>query len=246
MGWKPSADLVHVVASTWTRDWTYHRYGSVQLSAAIRASPTRTVVFALWHHSLLSLVGGFPAHGHLKVAALASLSGDGAIIANYLDRIGIRTVRGSSSRGAAQGAKAVLEALRDGYHVAIAVDGPRGPARQPKLGVLELARICGVPIVPVASRASRELRFRSWDRFRLPWPRAHLAWAFGAPLSFTQEFVPGAAVLAARQRQLATALDDLEASMATRIGARDRYPAGRLLDWRRTPMTGVDDPTSAL
>lgn len=232
MGWKPSPDLVFAVASRWTGSWTSHRFGTRHFIDAVRASPTRTAVLCLWHHSLMNLVGAFPRHGHLRLAALASLSGDGAIIAEYLERIGIRAVRGSSARGAARGAKAVLEALRDGYHVAIAVDGPRGPARQPKAGALEIARLCGVPLLPVAARATRELRFRSWDRFRLPAPRAHVAFAFGAPFHFPPD-EPDAVEVEARRRRVAAALDDLEAGMADAAGQPDRFPLPRLLDWRR-------------
>lgn len=232
MGWKPSAELVHAVASRWTSAWRVHRYGSAHFAAGVRASPSRTVVFALWHHSLMNLVGAFPQHGHLRLAALASLSGDGAIIAQYLEKIGVKAVRGSSTRGAAQGAKAVLTALQEGYHVAIAVDGPRGPARQPKAGVLEIARLCGVPIIPLATRATRELRFRSWDRFRLPWPRAHVAFAFGEPLLFPPG-MPDPAELEARRRRLASAIDDLEATMTDAVGKRDRYPLAKVMEWRR-------------
>jgi lysophospholipid acyltransferase (LPLAT)-like uncharacterized protein len=234
MGWKPSPDLVYALAAPWTGSWRFHRYGTQHLVEAVRMSPTRTVVVLLWHHSLMNMVGAFPRHGHMRLAALASRSGDGAIIAEYLERIGIRAVRGSSARGAAAGAKAVLEALRGGYHVAIACDGPRGPARQPKGGALEIARLCGVPVLPLAARATREIRFRSWDRFRLPWPRAHVAYGFAPPILFPPG-EPDAAELERRRQQVAAAIDGTEASLALRAGQRDRWPVGGVLDWRLHP-----------
>ena len=79
---------------------------------------------------------------------------------------------------------------------------------------------------------NRELRFRSWDRFRLPWPRAHVAFAFGEPLLFGPD-VPDAAELECRRRQLASAIDNLEATMTESVGKRDRYPHAKVMEWRR-------------
>jgi lysophospholipid acyltransferase (LPLAT)-like uncharacterized protein len=115
--------------------------------------------------------------------------------------------------------------------VAIAVDGPRGPTRQPKAGPLEIARLCGVPIVPVAARATGELRFRSWDRFLVPLPRAHVAFTFGEPLFYGPE-APDEAELELRRRVLAARIDELEAYTAGLVHQPRRHPLAKLVAWR--------------
>jgi len=74
----------------------FHLYGSANVLRAARMSPTGTAVFCLWHQSLFAILA---PHQGFKVAALASLSGDGQIIADYMRRVGVRPVRGSSARG---------------------------------------------------------------------------------------------------------------------------------------------------
>src|SRR5262249_2906370 len=49
-------------------------------------------------------------------------------------------------------------------------DGPRGPRRRVKPGLVFLAAKTGLPIVPVGFAFHRAWRLRSWDRFALPLP----------------------------------------------------------------------------
>jgi lysophospholipid acyltransferase (LPLAT)-like uncharacterized protein len=215
---RPPACLLYAIARPWLGSLRVHHFGIDQLRNGVRGSVQRSVMICLWHQSLLSIIA--PAqHSGLRLAALASLSGDGAIIASYLERVGIRTLRGSSARGAAVAAKSVMQAIADRWHPVLAVDGPRGPARVVKGGALEIARLHGIPIVPVAARSSNELQIsRSWDRFRVPLPGAHIALVYGRPLIFPSQ-EPSAAELVERGRQLGAILDGLEAQ-ATRTVLR--------------------------
>jgi hypothetical protein len=52
----------------------------------------------------------------------------------------------------------------------ISPDGPSGPARSLKKGVLHIALQSGVPIVPLTISASRFISFPSWDRKKHPLP----------------------------------------------------------------------------
>jgi lysophospholipid acyltransferase (LPLAT)-like uncharacterized protein len=208
---KPPPALVHALANGLVGTLRVHRYGVSNLVQAWRLSPTRTSIYCLWHQSLVSVLAPHQRRRHIRIAALASLSGDGEIIADYLRRVGIRPVRGSSARGSARAAKELFEALAEGWNLAIAIDGPRGPAKRVKPGPLEVSRRHGVPIVPIAARASRELCFsRSWDRFRLPLPRAHLAVIYGEPILYPPED-PTDAELATRATELERRLEALEA-----------------------------------
>jgi lysophospholipid acyltransferase (LPLAT)-like uncharacterized protein len=232
VGYKPPPDLVHALASRLTKSLRARVFGTDHIRRAARMSSTGTAIFCLWHQSL---IGVLAPHRFMRVAALASLSGDGEIIADYLRRTGIRPVRGSSARGGVNAAKELIGALRDGYQLAIAIDGPRGPFKQAKSGPLEVARRYGVPVVPIGVRASRELSLRrSWDRFRIPLPGAHVAVVYGEPLLFPPH-EPSAAELEERRRQVSMMINDLEARASRLVGKRDVSPAPQFLRWLRQP-----------
>ena len=66
--------------------------------------------------------------------------------------------------------------------LSLQTDGPRGPARVSKPGIVALARLSGVAITPVAFSVRPCLRFRSWDRTLLPLPFARIVCHYGAPI----------------------------------------------------------------
>ena len=113
---------------------------------------------------------------------LISRSEDGAMIADLVRRFGFVTVRGSSSRGGAEGLRALARAIREGHSVVVVPDGPRGPREVLKPGVVALARLTGAPVVPLALAASSEWRARSWDEFRIPKPFSRCVVRFGEPI----------------------------------------------------------------
>ena len=230
MRWEGAPLVVDRVAWALTSTWTYHLFDSDHLRAACRASPTGTAVMVLWHHSLLVLAGSVRGQG-MRLAALVSRSGDGALIAVHLEKRGVRTIRGSSHRGAVGAAKELLLAARAGFHPVIAIDGPKGPALQTRSGPIQLARALGLPIVPLAARATREIRLPTWDRLRIPLPRAHIAFAFGAPLW------PDARDHETVRRDLACRLHALGARATREAGLRDAFPAARHLAWLDNPST---------
>jgi lysophospholipid acyltransferase (LPLAT)-like uncharacterized protein len=227
----PSPALVRTIVGGLTRTLHCHRFGIDHVRQAMAKSPTRTVVFCHWHQSLLTILA---PHRQVKAAALASRSKDGEIISRYLEALGIRPIRGSSSRGAAAGALELMRVLHDGYHIVLTIDGPRGPFKQVKDGAIEIARRHGVPLIPVAARASREFCFkRSWDHFRVPLPGSHVVLQYGAPIWLSA--CDGDADNRARNRLLlARTLHDLEAEAGRRVARRDLYPHPRFLGWLRS------------
>ena len=75
----------------------------------------------------------------------------------------------------------MLEALGRGYNVALTADIPK-VSRIAGRGIVQLARVSGRPIYPVAVATSRYVELRSWDRsvFNLPFSR--FAVAVGEPI----------------------------------------------------------------
>jgi lysophospholipid acyltransferase (LPLAT)-like uncharacterized protein len=73
-------------------------------------------------------------------------------------------------------------ALRAGApFAALTVDGPKGPWRQVKPGVVVLARRLGLPVVPISFSCARHTMLRSWDHGIVPRPFARLLVGYGEP-----------------------------------------------------------------
>jgi lysophospholipid acyltransferase (LPLAT)-like uncharacterized protein len=221
---KPPSSLIYLIAHSLLRTLRVHRFGTRHLRQAVRLSSTRTVIYCFWHQSILYILAPHQ-NLRLKVAALASLSGDGQIIADYLARVGIRTVRGSSARGSAKAVKEIYGILSEGWHLVIASDGPRGPAKQAKSGTVEICRRHQIALVPVAARASSEISFSSWDGFRMPMPGAQIALLYGEPILYPPQEV-SADVVEERARELSRTLNSLEAQasrLVRRYAPRSRF-----------------------
>ena len=109
----------------------------------------RPHVFLLWHEALLPLLWH---HRRQSIAIVVSEARDGQYLADFAASLGYRAVRGSSTRG---GARALLGAVREleaGYAVAFTPDGPRGPRRELKPGVVAAAQRGRSIVVPLHAR----------------------------------------------------------------------------------------------
>jgi lysophospholipid acyltransferase (LPLAT)-like uncharacterized protein len=145
-----------------------------------RRATHEPVIFSLWHGHLLPLLYH---HRHQGVAVLISEHGDGEIIARIAVRLGYRTVRGSTSRGAARALLAMVREVEQGHDLAITPDGPRGPARSIAPGTLIVAQRSGAPILPIVAGVRRAWRLKCWDGFVIPHPFARIDVTY-APLLF--------------------------------------------------------------
>ena len=131
-------------------------------------------IYALWHGHSLGLALYAMDRG---IVVLVSRYRDGEIAARILHELGFKTVRGSSEEGLRKeqkgGRRAVLELielLKKGENVAITVDGPKGPPKRVKEGVVFLSQKTGSPILPVAVKFERYLRLKTWDNLIIPHP----------------------------------------------------------------------------
>lgn len=181
--------LVRVLGWSWRVRWIDD--GPVRAHVA-RGEP---LIYAIWHGQLLPLLF---AHRGQGIFALISEHRDGEIIARIVERLGFRTIRGSTSRGAARALVSIVGELRAGHRIAITPDGPRGPAREFAPGALIAAQRAGAPIVAVAMHASRAWQLKSWDRFTIPKPFARVVVAYSAIESVDADSPRAATELAPR------------------------------------------------
>ena len=124
-----------------------------------------------------------------RLGALASLSGDGALVTRIAEPFGVHIVRGSASRGGSAGLRALYRAVsRDGISPLILPDGPRGPQFVFKPGAIVLAQMTGAKLLPLHFHTGRWSRsLGSWDRMTLPLPGANLHVEIGEPVTVPRE-----------------------------------------------------------
>lgn len=160
-------------------------------SGLIQAGHPERALFAIWHNRL-GVAMQFWSWGRrrqpeARLAALISASRDGGLLAQTFSKFGILPIRGSSSRRGPQALIELVRILRQGYHVAITPDGPRGPKYVVQPGIISLAQVSGCPIVPVGASMHPKIQLRSWDQFQVPLPLSRCELVYGKPFHVPRE-----------------------------------------------------------
>lgn len=167
------------------------------------------LILTFWHEQLFLMILGYHGRGG---RVLISSSRDGELIARTMTCFGMGSIRGSSRRGGRGAFRELVQFAKEPLDLVITPDGPKGPRRELKDGLAELARLTGRPIVPMCFVCSRGHRFASWDRFLLPYPFGRGVYAYGEAL-FS---LPGESSEAFKAR-IARAMDANEAKAIARL-----------------------------
>lgn len=149
-------------------------------------------IYCLWHNRLILCMEAYLEQTLQRsrgkgLAALISASKDGAFLAAILERFAVQPVRGSSSRRGPQALLELTSWAERGYDLAITPDGPRGPRYVVQEGVMSLAQLTGLPIVPFAFYAPRKIELSSWDKFQIPMPFSRCILSLGKPIHVPRE-----------------------------------------------------------
>ncbi len=139
----------------------------------------RGCVGVTWHNRLCFFAAIFPADARRRTAAVVSASRDGQYIADLIAHLGLKSLRGSSSRRGAHALREAIHAVNGGMNVAFTPDGPRGPKYRMKVGPVMLASLTGGKVLPISVNASSYWQLRSWDNFQIPKPGAKLRLVMG-------------------------------------------------------------------
>ena len=145
----------------------------------------KTFIVIFWHGRLLMMPLAW--HGLTPFHMLISAHRDGRIIAGAMTYFGIETIAGSTSRGGSSALREMLKRLREGGCVGITPDGPRGPAMTVSIGIVNLARVAGVPIVPLTYATSRRRFLPTWDGFHLALPFGRGVYLYDDPIEIAAE-----------------------------------------------------------
>jgi lysophospholipid acyltransferase (LPLAT)-like uncharacterized protein len=162
--------------------------GETHLAAFAHGPPC---IAAFWHDSLPAMpIFWLKARERglrRRAVVLASRHRDGQLIGQAVARMGIEVTAGSSSRGGAAGLRALIAALRDGAHVGLTPDGPRGPRRVAAAGVAQLAAMTDVMVLPCGAWTTPAVTLKSWDRMRLPLPFGRGTLVCGPPITVARD-----------------------------------------------------------
>lgn len=163
------------------------RYRYVVRSDFYEQEHSRQAIYCVWHNRLALALKGYYSYARKRVktpgmAAMASASKDGAFLAAIIERFGVQPVRGSSSRRGHQALLELTSWAERGWDLAITPDGPRGPRYIIQPGVMSLAQLTGLPIIPAVYNLSHKLQLKTWDRFQVPLPFSRCEVIIGQPL----------------------------------------------------------------
>jgi len=151
---------------------------------------------AYWHqHHVIGskLIRSWIQRG-FKACFLVSGSVDGDVPERVARAWGAEVIRGSANQSGALALRDQQRMMKNGYSIVTTADGPRGPKYEFKPGTVLMARIAGVPIVPIGCAAERAWYLNRWDDFMIPKPFSRVVIAIGEPIPVPRDI----------------ALDDLE------------------------------------
>lgn len=138
---------------------------------------------AYWHqhHVLCSTLVRTWIRRGFKACFLVSGSVDGDVPERIARSWGAEVIRGSANQSGALALRDQQRMMKNGYSILTTADGPRGPKYEFKSGTILMARVAGVPIVPVGCAADRAWYLNRWDDFMVPKPFARIVITVGEP-----------------------------------------------------------------
>jgi len=156
-----------------------------EFEKAARRAP---MVVITWHNrSLLIPEITRQCYDPRRVSCLVSPSRMAAWEAAFYEWVGMRPVRGSSSRRAIAATRQLLAEYREGQSLGISPDGPSGPMYSWQRGATMLARKTDAPILLVCADAHFAWRLKTWDRHFIPLPFTRVNVRFRSLLPYSEQ-----------------------------------------------------------
>jgi len=186
MVFKPLKKNIVSWCGPWLAYWTIKLLGRTMQFEEVHPEIPRSfwergmpAIGAFWHGRLLMMPLIYRGK---RLSFLVSPHRDGLVVGKSLARFGFHAILGSTYRKGFSAFKQMVKAHQNGSDIAITPDGPRGPRFRVQIGVIELAKLTGRPIVPLSFSASRKKIFKTWDHFLLPYPFSKGVFIWGEPI----------------------------------------------------------------
>lgn len=183
-------------------------------------------LFAIWHESnLVAATAAYRLRTTKRVISFSTRGFRGIVMNAMLESMGSGVVALPEESNRAEAAKLARELARigrEGSSLVVSCDGPTGPYRVAKPGVLIVSRESGIPIRPwaVAIRPPWRMNGR-WDRHLVPVPFCRMRVEEGTPIRIAPR-----EPLKPRLMELQAALDGVQALADHRMEARRRRTIG--------------------
>ena len=177
-------------------------------------------LFAIWHESnLVAATAAFRLRTTKRVISFSTRGFRGIVMNTMLESMGSGVVALPEEGKRGEAARLALDMARigrEGLSMVVSCDGPLGPYRVAKPGVLIVARAAGIPIQPwaVSIRPAWRLKGR-WDRHLVPLPFCRMRVDEGTPIAI------------APREPLKPRLAELQAELDRVAGLADRRMAKR-------------------
>jgi lysophospholipid acyltransferase (LPLAT)-like uncharacterized protein len=137
------------------------------------------VLYVFWHEYYLPAVYSNMGTG---VGVLVSSSRDGELSGRVLKLLGYKPFKVKKGEREIKAMVDLINYGKKGNHIAVTPDGPVGPRRKAKKGVLHIAKRSRLPIFAVSIEAHPHFRFSSWDKLMLPLPFAKIQISVKGPI----------------------------------------------------------------
>jgi len=125
-------------------------------------------IVCFWHARMIMATFGW--QNTVQLSMLSTPHRDGKIAAMTYNRLGIKTIWGSTKKGGTEAARGMIRALKGGEAVAITPDGPKGPRQRMQSSAIDIARMSGAKLIPVTAASSASKILSTWDRLQIPTP----------------------------------------------------------------------------
>lgn len=145
----------------------------------------KSVIVAFWHGELLMTPFFYKKIRNHTIYGMISEHSDGELLRLVVRHFGIKSIRGSTSKGGVRALMQAVKKLKDGSDLAITPDGPKGPRHSISDGTIFASQKSGAPIVCMRIRAKNAWRLKSWDRHIVPKPFARVHFSISVPLDLS-------------------------------------------------------------
>ena len=138
-------------------------------------------IIALWHNRVVMMP--YAWRNPKPISIFTSDHRDGRLVAYTMGWFGFDAVFGSTHRTELKTIRRIVRSLKSGTLLGITPDGPRGPRMRLKPGVIAMAKLANVPIIPVTFSCSRRLVLNTWDNLIVPLPFTKGVFIWGEPVT---------------------------------------------------------------
>jgi lysophospholipid acyltransferase (LPLAT)-like uncharacterized protein len=166
--------ILGIIYRMWAVTWRYEvefedesdRTAFYDLLTIRTPRPGNNAMIGFFHQNEYALI---PFFRDCNIHVLISNSKDGQYTATMSEMLGYTPVRGSSTRRAIAGLIESIKKVKQGYDLAIAVDGPRGPIYEVKDGLPAISTKTNTPIFPCKAYPVRRWQFdAAWNKAQIP------------------------------------------------------------------------------